>query len=1152
LQEGGHGVRHGKRYSAVPTERRISNRIGLNRLVRYLLLISLAWLVPLRAGAVDSAAFWERLSDPVFERFGREDGLPHDVILAIAQDRVGFLWFGTTGGLVRFDGHQFRHFLPEPGNVHSLPDSYVTALVPDPDGGLWIGTNSGDIARYDPLTEQFMPLPGRQRELGAPSVHTLVRSGADTLWAGTLAGIERIDLSSGNTVRFSPEDGTVPAGQVRGLLEDRGGRVWAATAKGVALFNPAGSRFEMAAIMDPRTGFQPGSLVSKLIEDSAGRIWAAGDARGVVRFDPETRELRRYDVFGDLDPRLPPVSINALVELTPGQIAIGSQTAGIMLLNAESGRSRRLQHEPTIPTTIGSMDIRSLLVDRAGILWVGTWGGGIARLNPPSPAVQSLLSSAGRTDRLSDPQVRSVMLDHEGRIWLGLQSNGIDIIDPRDGSLTGIRPSRDGLPGGAVLAMNQDDDGSVWIGSQRGLYHLFPQSGRVEAVPLALENPTAAVWSLIRTGRTLWLASEGLVRLELDDRQQRVYRREPGANDSLADNRLRYLGLAPDGKLWIGTHGGLHLFEPATGKSERIQNNPADPASLSHNFITTVLNDSKGRLWIGTLGGGINLQRPPGVDGRRQFQQLRRSDGLPTDLINSLLEDAEGRIWAATDNGLAVIDPETLKIRVIGRPSGLAIRSFWSGSAARLASGLMLFGGRTGLAVVDPERLDLWTFQATPVVTAAWIDDRSVPSGPLNLGGDGLRLTPGNRGFAVEFAALDYSAPERSLFDYRLEGFDTGWIRTDASRRLATYTNLGPGEYQLLVRASNREGVLGPTTLSVAITVLPAWYQSLAFRILAGLLALAAVVGGIQLRTAVLRRRQRELEQEVETRTAEIAKQAEQLEAQRNDLSTALESLRMTQAEFIQQEKLAGLGQLVAGVAHEINTPLGIAITSASHLEGELNSLNGAISSQTLTRNGLSRFIAESQEGFTVLNHNLRRAATLVQSFKKVSADRSHEEMRQIDLKPYIEDVLKTLEPMVRPAGARISLSGDNNVLLTTEAGHLAQVVTNLVQNAVTHAFEGISDPQIAFHVGRAADGRAMFTCTDNGTGMTEEIRSKAFEPFFTTRRNRGGTGLGLHIVHNIVTGPLKGDIDLETSPGAGTRFTIILDDQSAPAKRNS
>ncbi|WP_029011583.1 ATP-binding protein [Niveispirillum irakense] len=266
-------------------------------------------------------------------------------------------------------------------------------------------------------------------------------------------------------------------------------------------------------------------------------------------------------------------------------------------------------------------------------------------------------------------------------------------------------------------------------------------------------------------------------------------------------------------------------------------------------------------------------------------------------------------------------------------------------------------------------------------------------------------------------------------------------------------------------------------------------------------------------------------------------------------LDNALSELRATRDQLLQQENHASLGQLVAGITHEINTPLGIALTLSTHLQNERDEIADSFTENRLKRTALEQFLEKLEDGLRILTGNLERAAGLVRSFRQVSADRSSEAARRLDLVEYLADILKSLTPMLRQRGVATQIMGPPGIMVTTLPGALAQIVSNLVQNAVIHGLAGVPQPAITIEAQPEHEGYITLVLADNGTGMAADVRERAFDPFFTTRRDAGGTGMGLHIVHDLVTGPLGGTIMLESEPGKGTRFLIRLPVQPPPAR---
>ena len=273
----------------------------------------------------------------------------------------------------------------------------------------------------------------------------------------------------------------------------------------------------------------------------------------------------------------------------------------------------------------------------------------------------------------------------------------------------------------------------------------------------------------------------------------------------------------------------------------------------------------------------------------------------------------------------------------------------------------------------------------------------------------------------------------------------------------------------------------------------------------------------------------------------EIGSREQALRIAKERADEALDELRQTQANLIQSEKLASLGQLVAGVAHEINTPVGIALTTATTLHEEVRQFEELTASGQVSRSRFTQFVERMKEGSHLLFANLTRAGELVHSFKQVAADQVSSERRSFELAGWVQDLLTSLRPVLRKAGHEVTVTCEPDLLVDTYPGALAQVLTNLVMNALVHGYPPQMAGTLSIVIGRTRSDMIRIVFSDDGRGMAADVRNKAFDPFFTTARNRGSTGLGLHIVYNLVTSKLQGRIDMASRPGHGTTFTITF-----------
>ncbi len=273
------------------------------------------------------------------------------------------------------------------------------------------------------------------------------------------------------------------------------------------------------------------------------------------------------------------------------------------------------------------------------------------------------------------------------------------------------------------------------------------------------------------------------------------------------------------------------------------------------------------------------------------------------------------------------------------------------------------------------------------------------------------------------------------------------------------------------------------------------------------------------------------LERAVHERTA-------MLEQQNAALNTAMSALRDAQSELVRQEKLASLGRLVAGVAHEINTPLGICVTATSHLVQELKLTREELAAGEMTEDSLQQFLDIVDQSLRIMTTNTQRAAALVRSFKQVAVDQSSDHIRSFNLKTYLSEVLLSLQPKLKGRPVKVEVDCAPDIVLDSFPGAVSQIVTNLLMNSLVHGFEHEQDGKIVL---RAAleDDTVVLDYSDDGAGMDADTLAKLFDPFFTTRRGSGGSGLGAHILYNLVTGPLGGTVKVESAPGQGLRYHL-------------
>lgn len=835
----------------------------------------------------------------LFTRLGKEAGLSQGSVLAIQQDRRGFVWIGTEDGLIRYDGYELMHVVRDRKDANSLPNNWVAALAIEPSTGrLYVGTEGGGVAWRDELDGRFHALTTRD---GKPvldpqaRVRTLTFDRRGRLWIGTRgSGALVVDLAK-NEARTLRRDPAQPASladdSVFQFVEDAEGRMWVASQGG--LDRVAEDGYVEAWTPKLRAALPDGAnpKVNALRLDDRGTLWIGTDA-GLLRRDSATGALGL--LRHSTDPAsLPDDRVLAILQDRGQRLWVGTAN-GLGLLDRRNEKFQVFRNDPADAASLPDDNVVSLLEDASGLLWVGTKTGGLARWNPRS-------WSFGH-HRLDGPVrgVTSFAEDGRGVLWLGTFGGGLVAVDRRTGATT--RYGRTGpraIGDDNVMALALDDQDRVWVATMRaGVARLDPATGSVQQFLPDPDDPNAlpvpGVMSLLHDSRgNVWVGTFGGGLARIDGRTGKV-QRYPTLRDGpggLSADRATALAEDHAGLIWIGTDGGgLDVLDPSTGTFRRYAHSPDDPRSLSANTVYSVHVDAQGRVWIGTRGGGLDLAvgAPLSRQGL-QFENHSESDGLPNSTVYGIVSDGAGRLWVSTNRGLSRFDPRTKQFLNFRRSHGLQGDEFNFGAHYGSPSGELFFGGADGYNAFYPERL---TFNDRPPPVV--LTDVLKLNVPAELGVQHDSLQSVHFGYrddvlTFRFAALDFTAPGENRYAYKLEGFDPDWVQAGTNRQV-TYTNLDGGQYVFRVRAANSDGAWSGDALALRVNVEPApwatwWAYSL--YVLGGMLALWSVWAAQQRRVEREAGFTRRLRMEVEARTAELALRNEQLENANQQLQEA-------------------------------------------------------------------------------------------------------------------------------------------------------------------------------------------------------------------------------------------------------------------------
>ncbi|MBF5043224.1 response regulator [Aggregicoccus sp. 17bor-14] len=1095
-----------------------------------------------------------------WEVFDTARGLPCNDVLALYAEGAR-LWVGTEGcGLVRYEGGRFHALPTNPGGA----DDSVQAFLPAADGGLWVATDHGLAHR---VGETFQYVEG----LAQDDVSSLAQGPGGVLWVGTRSGgVVRLTPGGSNGSGAAPalERLGAAAGlgslQVEALLADAQGVLWAGARDGLYRLAPGEARFTPVAAL-------AGRKVSRLLEDSSGDLWVGTEDGGVLR-----RHAGQFAQAGS--PALGRMFVSALYEDREHSLWVGTSPGGVHQL-----REARVQVLGT-PEGLAHDVVWSVYEDRAGAVWLGTEDAGLHRLK------DGQLTRYGEAQGVPNGIVFGLSEDREGGLWVATSQGAARF----DGEHFRRYGTKDGLPSELVFYVHEDPRGDLWFGTDVALARLEAKSGRFTVYGAAAGISRNGVNHILDAPEGgLWLGTPaGLVRFDPGQDGGRVVE-SYGPKEGLAGRSVGALAQDRErpGVLWLGTEQGLVRLERGVLRSVGVKEGLFDPHILS------VLDDGQGSLWLSSNHGIARVAKAEleevlaGTRERVHSETFGRSDGLRAVECNSAsraasLRARDGALWFPTISGAVRIDPAR-QVRPLPTPP-LVIEQVLSGGHPVEAQ-----GGLSGeapdielhyaaLTFVDPERVR-YRYKLEGY-DPDWVDAGSrrqafytnLPAGQYRFrvmleraGGAGAQAAPVEATFAFRRRPRLLETP--AFWGAALLAL-AGLVALAFRLRVR---QLRERERELTERVEERTGELAEANRALIRVAEESAEIEESLRRLIEQLPIAVTVYVDERATyandAALRllgyERLRDLQgqplhahrlPEDEAEARERAPGVQEARLRRRDGSVAVVELSgvpltfggraayvsvardVTQAQQMEarlrlSDRMASVGTLAAGVAHEINNPLAFVVSNLRYGAVELRAWEKALEAGRTLELDEVREVAQALDEAC---HGADRVKHIVKDLKTFS--RGGETPSRIDLRPVLESSLSMANNEVRHRARLRKELGEVPYVMASEA-KLGQVFLNLVVNAAQAIREGAADQnEISVRTSTDAAGRAVVEVRDSGCGIPPENLKLIFDPFFTTKPVGEGTGLGLSICHSIVTG-LGGDIHVESRPGEGSLFRVVL-----------
>ena len=1053
-----------------------------------------------------------------FSHLTTEEGLSYNNVTQILQDSRGFLWFGTYNGLNRYDGYNFKVYLPENSDPESISSQSISCILEDKEGFIWIGTTDG-LNKYDWKTEQFTRYINDTKipcSISNNLIYSIFEDDSGTIWIGTLNGLDKYNRDKDNfTViknvsnRLNPDS----LNSVVSIEEDNKGNLWMGTWNGLTCMQKDGKVLNTYFSQPPDAKKFEYRKISVIFRDNMNNLWIGMNGKGLEKYNSQTGKFTDYYTDSQNPNTISDRYVTSIFQDRNNKLWIGTRN-GLNIFNPKKNTFIRIFNDPQKSSSIISNNITSIMEDKSGIIWIGTTAG----LNRLYYSVNKFNYYNDQT-LLKNSSIISAFIDNKDNIWVGTMG-GVDEIKYNRKSSIHFQhdpKNKNSLSDNFVRAVFVDKTGIVWIGTNNdGLNRYDPETGKFKLFTYDINDTTSisnkGIVSICQDKYGfLWFGTWwGLNRYDKTTNKFKRYTYNPLNPNGLKSNLIWDLYSDTKGMIWIATDGGgVSELDPMTFKFTDFTNDSTNKNYISNNRVFTIFESSDGLMWFGTIDGLNCYNRKTG-----KTTVYTKKDGLPDNLINGIQEDKKGYLWIATGKGLSKFNRNKIKFINFNKRNGIENLEFMQNIGLRSKDGKLYFGSN-GLMYFNPDSIKEEYLTSPVVLTDLKIYNKSVPISPNGILKESITadkkiiLPPGNDVITIDFALMDYGNVRRNSFRYKLKGFDIGWNNV-GNRNSATYTNLPPGRYKFVVRASNNNGVRNETEASLKIVINPMYYQTWWFRIIIGVSIIFITLIIIQGRTRKITKQKKMLENKVADRTKDLDKSIRELSQEVIIRKKAEEKVQasLKEKEILLSEKENLLSEkevLLKEIHHRVKNNLQV-ISSLLYLN----------SKKVTDKEALDLF-TDSQ--------NRVKAIALVHERLYRSKD-----LGKIDFNEYVSHLTNDLFRSYAVNQSVIELDINiNDIFINIDfAVPCGLIINELISNSLKYAFPDLSENNhkgiIKIEFNKNGNDELKLIVSDNGIGMTKE---------FIERKK---LSLGLQLVDTLVT---QLDGNLEIASGPGTKFKI-------------
>jgi ligand-binding sensor domain-containing protein/two-component sensor histidine kinase len=1051
-----------------------------------------------------------------FTHFTAEDGLSTNIVSKIIQDKNGFIWIGTRNGLNRFDGYNFKVFFPDPSNKNTISGRVISCLCEDKFGNIWIGTPTG-LSVYDWRAEKFYQYKHDSNDPSSLShdyICAIIEDKFGTLWIATMNGLNKYNREKNNFTGFKKvSDRLNPdsLNRVTNLIEDEKNNLWLATWNGFSYVDKNCKIIKQFFSQPANSKELEFRFATYLYRDKENNIWIGTYGGGIKKYISKTGQFKEYVNIPNNFNSLSNNNILSIYQDNQKNIWIGT-LYGLNKYLPKTDSFERIVHDPRKSYSLISDIVYDISQDKTGLIWVATTGG-VSRFFLPRSKFKYITENYSPSLKgLTSNSIMGLFIDKNDNIWLGSYS-GVEIIDAAGNRIAHLK--KDGNPNSLsnnlVRKIFVDSKGIVWIGTNNdGLNRYDPSTGKFRVYTYDTKNPNSisnnGITSICEDSfGSLWFGTRlGLNRF--DRKTEKFYRYFPNPNDpnSLRNEAIRTVYADSHGFIWIGTdRGGLSLLDIKSNRFTHFTNDLINKYFISSNCIYTIFRSKDGMMWIGT-NDGLDLINPQ----TKSIKIYLKKDGLPSNIINAIQEDNDGNLWIATDKGISQMDKKTGHFTNYNKRSGLRSLEFVYDISGKTKDGTIYFGSE-GLMHFNPKNVkdeypsspivftDLKIYNETVPVIKNGILEESITAAKI------IKIPKDRDVITFEFALLDYFDVKRNTFRYKLMGYDVDWNQI-GSRNLATYTNLPPGEFTFVVRATNNNGVKNEKEVSIRVIIVPAFYQTWWFKLVLVIIFIMAAFLIITERTKKIIRQNKILENSVAERTKDLDKTISELNQ---------EIIERKKAESKVQASLDEKEVMLKEIHHRVKNNLQV-ISSLLYLQS---------------------FSLKDVETLNLFEDSQNRIKSMALIHEKLYQSKN---LAEINFGEYVDSLIEHLARSLNRNGMPVKIKTNiNNVILSLDnAISCGLIVNEVITNAYKYAFPlewvkqktDTADNIVEIRIELLEDNKYVLTMFDNGIGLPKDLDIDKTE------------SLGLKIVKSMVQ-QINGSLDVQRN--GGTKFIITFID---------